>query len=261
MTAMTDPAALSRPESACTLVCVHGAGCDASAWEPLRGPAEQRGWTLEAVDLPGHGANREEPLASVGAMARWLVAELDRRRIDRPVLLGHSMGSLVALQAAATAGARIAALAMLGTAWPMRVAPKFLAMAGDAPEQAMARMVAASYGPAVAAGAQPEGFWPPAEFAAMLRRQQAGWTGGSLLALDLAACDADADSAALAAQWHGPTLLLLGDHDRMTPPDGAATLQAALPQARTVRLDTGHMLMAENPPAVAAALAGWLAHC
>ena len=255
---MSDTTLPPVPPPGSTCIAVHGAGCDAAVWGPLRALLAQRGGELDAVNLPGHGDNRTAPLAAIGAMAAWLNEEVARRRLVRPILVGHSMGALVAVQAAALAGERIGGLVMLGVAWPMRVHPKLLAMARDLPEQAMERMVAAAY--AEASWAQtPEQYWPPAEFAAMLRRQQAGWSAASLLALDLAACDADEDSQALAAQWHGPTLFLLGDHDRLTPPDGAAGLQAALPQARTVRLNTGHMLMAENPAGVADALTDWLA--
>lgn len=237
-----------------TLVAVHGAGCDATVWVPLAARLRPLGWTLDAVELPGHGGNRAEPLATIAEMADWLACTLRQRApTPPPLLLGHSMGALVALHAAARLGEAAGGLVLAGVAWPMRVSPRLLQLAAEQPEAAMDKMAAAAFA-ADPPAAQPAA---AAAFAHMLRRQQAGWAGGSLLARDLAACDGEQNALAAAAQWHGPTLLLLGERDRLTPPESAAPLQQALARARTERLAAGHMMMIEQPAACAAAIAGW----
>jgi pimeloyl-ACP methyl ester carboxylesterase len=60
-------------------------------------------------------------LDSVEALADWLLGLLDAAGVERAALVGHSMGSLIALEAAARAPQRVSHLAMLGTAFPMTV--------------------------------------------------------------------------------------------------------------------------------------------
>jgi len=72
---------------------------------------------------------------------------------------------------------------------------------------------------------------------------------------DLAACNAYQGALAAAARITAPTTLILGERDMMTPARAGKTLAAAIPQSRTVILPgAGHMLMAERPDAVLAAL-------
>jgi pimeloyl-ACP methyl ester carboxylesterase len=74
---------------------------------------------------------------------------------------------------------------------------------------------------------------------------------------DLSACNAYADALAAAAKISAPTTLVLGERDMMTPARAGKSLAAAIPQARTVVLPgAGHMLMAERPDELLAALAG-----
>jgi pimeloyl-ACP methyl ester carboxylesterase len=82
-------------------VLVHGAFGGAWIWEPLTRELEAAGHTVEAIDLPGCGADRT-PLAKVtlDAYARCVCAAL-RRGNEPSVLVGHSMGGMVITQAAA----------------------------------------------------------------------------------------------------------------------------------------------------------------
>ena len=56
-----------------------------------------------------------------------------------------------------------------------------------------------------------------------------------------------------------PTLVLVGDDDRLTPPELADEMAQGIPGARLVVVpDSGHLSTMEQPQAVNAALAGWL---
>ncbi|MFS2021820.1 alpha/beta fold hydrolase, partial [Massilia sp. CT11-108] len=65
-------------------------------------------------------------LATVEEMAAWLLDLLDAAGVGKAVLAGHSMGSLIALEAASRAPARVRALALVGSTWPMKVSDALL---------------------------------------------------------------------------------------------------------------------------------------
>jgi pimeloyl-ACP methyl ester carboxylesterase len=79
-----------------------------------------------AVDLPGHGRSGGAAKTSVEELAQWVLAVLDAAGAAKAMLAGHSMGSLIALEAAFLAPGRISHLAMLGSTYPMKVSPALL---------------------------------------------------------------------------------------------------------------------------------------
>ena len=76
---------------------VHGAGFDHSVFGLQSRYFGYHGWNVLALDLPAHGRSEGPPIATVGAMADWVVAALEKLSIAKAALVGHSMGSLVAL--------------------------------------------------------------------------------------------------------------------------------------------------------------------
>jgi pimeloyl-ACP methyl ester carboxylesterase len=80
-------------------VFVHGALHDHSVWTLLARWFAHHGHGVLAVDLPGHGRRAGPAAAQRAAMADWLLALLDAARRAARRLVGHSMGSLIALEA------------------------------------------------------------------------------------------------------------------------------------------------------------------
>ena len=107
------------------VVFVHGALHDHSVWILQSRYLAHHGQAVLAVDLPGHGRSGGEALG-VAAAGRWLAGLIEACGVRRSALVGHSMGSLIALEAAAHLGARASALVMVGTGYPMKVSPKLL---------------------------------------------------------------------------------------------------------------------------------------
>jgi pimeloyl-ACP methyl ester carboxylesterase len=105
---------------AAPLIMVHGAFCGGWSFERFRRPFEAAGHAVSAPDLPGHGARRAEGVAglSVRRYAQALADEI-RSSPERPVVLGHSMGGLVAALAAAQTPVK--ALIMLAPSPPWGV--------------------------------------------------------------------------------------------------------------------------------------------
>ncbi|MGE5336670.1 MAG: alpha/beta fold hydrolase, partial [Gemmatimonadota bacterium] len=119
------------------VVFLHGAQHDHSVWILQSRYLAHHGFSVLALDLPGHGRSDGAPLASVEEIAGRLAAELAKLATLRFLLVGHSMGSLIALEIARRMRERIAGVALLGTAAPMRVSDALLAATRDDPAAAM----------------------------------------------------------------------------------------------------------------------------
>ena len=230
-----------------TIVFVHGAAQDHSVWALQSRYFAYHGTNVLAVDLPGHGQSTGPALTSVPALADWLIALLDASGVARAALVGHSMGSLAALDAAGRHAQRVSKLALLGCSVPMPVSDLLLAAARADDHVAYELIVGWSFSDAHQLGgnAQP-GVWMTGNGLRLLERTRPG-----VLYADLRAChDYDAGLTA-AAGVRCPVLLIAGQRDQMAPPRNAQPLIAALADQRLVTISgCGHSLMVEAPDAV-----------
>lgn len=236
-----------------SIVLIHGAGFDHTAWALHSRYFAHHGHSVLVPDLPGHGRSQGPALRSVAEMADWIAALLDAARATKAHLIGHSMGSLVALEAAARHPQKVSALGLIGTSAAMAVGPDLL-KAAEANDQAAIDMVSIwglGFG-AELGGSLAPGLWMHGGAQRVLQACAPG-----VLHSDLAACNSYADALAAAAKVKVPTTLILGERDMMTPAKAGKALAAAIPNARTVVLrGAGHMLMAERPDELLAALTG-----
>ncbi len=240
------------------IVFVHGALHDHSVWNLLARWFAHHGHAVLAVDLPAHGRSEGPPLASVEALADWTLALLDAAGVREAAFAGHSMGSLVALEAAARAPERATKLVMIGAAYPMKVSDALLATARDHPLRAIDMVNAFSHSTFAPKPSFPgPGMWLHGSNRALMRRIQAGanrggWQG-NLFEHDFRLCDAYAGGLDAAARVRCPATLVLGARDQMTPARAARDIAAAL-KARIITLPAGHALMTEAPNALIDAL-------
>ncbi|GAB4372640.1 MAG: alpha/beta hydrolase [Kiloniellaceae bacterium] len=226
------------------IVFLHGAGLDHTVWAlPARYFAHHDRAVL-AVDLPGHGKSEGGALTSIAAMADWVMKLLDEVGAEQAALAGHSMGALVALNAAARHGGRVRALALMGAAPKMPVHPDLLAAAAANDHAAFDLMTSWGFGPAgQLGGAKVPGSWLMGGGERLLERIAPG-----VLSADLAACNAYAEGLADAAKVACPTAVVMGSEDRMTPARAGAKLVAAIPGAQGIVIPAcGHMMLAEKP--------------
>jgi pimeloyl-ACP methyl ester carboxylesterase len=241
------------------VVLVHGAGNDHSVWTHQARHLAHHGFAVLAPDLPGHGRSGGVPLASIEALADWLLAVLDETGIGQAALVGHSMGSLVALHAAATQPERVTRLALVGSVAPMPVAEPLLAAARHAPDSAHAMINQWSFTPRSQLGASAS----PGMYLPNLNRQLMARQRDGVLANDLAACNAYQQGLEAAARVRCPTALLCAARDQMTPRRAVQPLCEALANVpggvRMITIDAaGHAMMAEAPDAVTDSLRGYL---
>jgi pimeloyl-ACP methyl ester carboxylesterase len=230
---------------------LHGAGLDHSVWALQSRWFSHHGWSVLAFDLPGHGRSEGEPLASIEAMADWVIRALAAAGVPRAKLVGHSMGSLVALEAAHRHPDKVSALALAGAAAAMPVSAELLA-AARANDHAAVDMVSlwGTGFTATLGGSKAPGLWMLGGAGRLLERAAPG-----VLFAGLAACNAYRGGLEAAASIGVPAMLILGERDMMTPAKAGRALAAAIKGARLrVFPGAGHMLMAERPDDVLKAL-------
>ena len=236
------------------VVFIHGALHDHSVWTLLARWFAHHGHGVLAVDQPGHGRSGGAPLASVEALADWLLALLDAAGVKKASLVGHSMGSLIALEAAARAPERAEALVMIGTAYPMKVSEALLETARTAPLKAIDMVNVFSHSTLAAKPSHPgPGTWLHGANRALMRRVQAGQTAVNLFHHDFGVCDRYAGGLEAAAKVTCRVSMILGERDQMTVPRQSREIAVAL-KARVHTVAAGHALMTEAPDAVLAAL-------
>lgn len=264
-----------------TAVFIHGAQNDHSVWILQTRYFAHHGFNVLAVDLPGHGRNNGAPLKTVEAMSEWLLALLEAANVRRALLIGHSMGSLIALETATRTSPRleIGGIALVASAYPMHVSKLLLDAANHDQPAAITMVNKWSHANFVQKPSCPgPGFYVLGGSQRLMehiaRRDQrstakgtegsntaSSWmrpttntnTSGdpdSVFFTDFMACDTYQNGDVAASEIRCPTLFLLGRRDAMTPPKAAKSIISAIPHAKVVLIDSGHALMAEQPEAV-----------
>lgn len=230
------------------IVFIHGSGDSARVWDEVIARLPE--YQSVALDLPGHGALADAPLAdvSVSSYAEWVRSELARIGVQRMTVVGHSLGGAIALRLALDAPQVVGRLGLVGAGARLRVAPAFLAAAEAAEENgpgATPEIVRVSF--AESHGSLADAY--------SLTRQP---TAPGALFRDLSACDVFNVMAELDAISQ-PTLIVVGAEDRMTPVKYATYLHDHISGSELVIVPgSGHYVQIEYPQRTADALRAWL---
>lgn len=225
-----------------SVVFVHGAGMDHTVWGQQTRYMAHHGFNVLAVDLPGHGKTPGDPLSSIEAMAAWLNRFIDASGAAPAIIVGHSMGTLVALEAAAEKPEQVRALMLCGSSAQMGVHPVLVEAAEQNRILAPELMSAWGHGPKAHRGGNiASGVWLVGGAVRLLERARPG-----VIASELKTCAAYKGAVAAAERINVPVMILSGRYDKMTPVKASAPLAAELADARThVIDDAGHMMMLE----------------
>ena len=241
-----------------TAVFIHGAQHDHSVWALQSRYFAHHGLNVLAFDLPGHCRSEGPAKQTIEALADWLADALDAAGAARALVVGHSMGSLVALEFAARYPARALGAALVATAVPMVVSDALLDAALNREPEAIDLVNRWSHSTIAAKPSCPApGFWLHGVNQRLMERVSARGEA-HLFHTDFSACNAYANGLASAAQVRCPVRLVLGAKDMMTPARATRALIDALKSAGvpvdTVTLDAGHALMSEQPDSTLDAL-------
>ena len=238
-----------------TVVFVHGAGLDHSGFGLQSRYFGYHGRNVLALDLPGHGRSDGPALPDVQGMADWVSRVLQTLKIAKAAVVGHSMGSLVALEFAARHPEQAERIAFCAIAFPMKVSAPFLEAARANDYAAFDMSTIWGHAAQVPLGGNPNpGMWMYGDTLARLERLAPG-----VLHADLKACNDYAAGFESAAKVKCPALFILGRRDVMTPLRSAQVLRDKFSNGRTVEIPvSGHSLMAEAPDEVLDALIGFI---
>lgn len=234
-----------------SIVFIHGAANDHSVWTLQARYFANHGFNALAVDLPGHGRSFAPAKSTIRQYSDWLIGLLDAGAIGKAVMVGHSMGSLIALDVAAQFPQRVAKLALLGVSVPMPVADALLDAARHRPQEAIDMLNIWGHASQTQRGASPvPGTSVMRAYKCLLEKCSPG-----VLASDLAACHEFILNGAQFAAIQAKTLVLSGSRDMMTPPKANVLIAQQIVNARLQSLSgIGHAMMQEAPGTVLDAL-------
>jgi pimeloyl-ACP methyl ester carboxylesterase len=223
--------------------CLHGLADTLEVWDDLAGPLAERG-RLVRIDQRGHGESGAPPgPCSRADLARDALRVLDALAIDRAIVIGHSVGGIVAMAAALAAPARVAGLVLIGTAsrCSERTAAWYERIALAAEQDGGDGLMRAIYGEGTGRRARGD-----AQAIAQVARMLTSLYGDPLTPkLGAIGC---------------PVLLLVGEKDLMGP-KASQIIRDALPPGRAeliVLPGCGHWLQLDAPAEVIGALDRWL---
>jgi pimeloyl-ACP methyl ester carboxylesterase len=246
-----------------TVVFIHGVVNDHSVWVLQSRYLANHGYNVLAVDLPGHCKSQGEAPATVEEAAGFIAALLDAAGLQRVALVGHSWGSLIALQAAAKLKQRITHLVLVGTAYPMKVSQALLDASLNEPMKALTMINVFSRSTLAAPPSSlGPGTWVYGASMALGRRVLASNAQVNVFHRGFKACDSYTNGEQAMAEVTCPVLFILGDQDQMTQAKAAqllvGTARSHGKQVQVTHLPVGHHQMTELPDATLHALQKFL---
>ena len=242
-----------------SVIFIHGVLNDHSVWILQSRYLANHGWNVLALDLPGHCRSAGEPPTTVEEAADFVIALMAAAGLQKAALVGHSFGSLIALEAAARAPDRVSHLVLVGTTFPMKVSPALLESSLKQPFKAIDMVNIFSHSTlAPPPSVLGPGTWLYGGSRALMTRVLASNPVVNLFHTGFKACDDYRNGAAAMTQVTAPTLFILGRQDQMTAPKTAQSLIGKATHGQVVLLDAGHQLMTEAPEGVLFALRDFL---
>lgn len=211
------------------IVYIHGSGCDAKLWTH-----QLEGVGGYAINLPNHGLSDGAEINSVDDYA-YFVAEAVGKLLGEAIFVGHSLGGAIAQKLYLNHKDVVKALILVGTGVRLRVLPELLEELRNNPEKAVDTIVNMAFSRKVK------------EFEEV---RKTFLKNSKILLKDLEICDKfdllnDYKSSKIKIDV--PTLIVVGDNDKLTPVKYSEFLNQKIEDSKLVVLQGGHMIMLEQP--------------
>ena len=225
------------------IIFVHGSGLSHITWVLQTRYFAFHGYSVLAIDLPGHGYSEGPSLRSMEEMGDWIADVIDATDLQNASLVGHSQGCLVTMETASRYPNKVKSLSLMGGGGAIPMNPELLNLAENGDPKAVDLMMDWAHGPAGHFGGHP---------VPGLHHINIGGTivlNGSVkeaLGVDFRACDNYKNGFEAAKKIQCPTLNILGEYDRMIPiKEGKKLADVILGSKIEIIPNCGHMILLE----------------
>ena len=225
------------------IIFLHGAGMDHTVWNLQSRYFAHRNYSVLAIDFPGNGRSRGICLESIEQMADWIPNLIESAGLKFAIIVGHSMGALVALECATRHSRLVSGICLIGVSPEMPVNENLLNAAKNNDPLAYDLVTSWSHSHFGHFGKTPvPGLSLMGGSKALMNSVPKGSLG-----IGLNACNIYKNGLDSAKKVRCPTLCILGNEDKMTPARKGEEIANAIPDAKThIIKDCGHMIMLEQ---------------
>ena len=226
------------------IIFIHGSGLSHITWVLQTRYFAFHGYSVLAIDLPGHGYSEGPALESIEEQGKWIADVIDSVGVKEASLVGHSQGCLVTLECTARNPNKIKTLSLMGGAGAIPMNPELLSLAENNDPKAVDLMMDWAHGPAGHFGGHPVPGLYHINTGGMLAKSR---TIKSTLGVDFRACDNYKNGFEAAKKIKIPTLSILATGDKMCPVKEGKKLADLIEGSKVEIIDNcGHMMLLEE---------------
>ena len=220
-----------------TVVFLHGSGLSHIVWSLTEQFFSNKKFNVLSIDLPGHGNSEGPCLDSIEKIADWLEQVFEELKLKNIILVGHSQGCLEALEYSFKYKDRLKKIVFVGGSYRMPVNKDLIDLALDGDSDAVKLMMKWGYeGSKKFIGGNP-----------VEKIIQSPRDISEILAIDLIACNNYKNGLEAAKAINCPTLLILGELDKMVNLEAGKKFSDLVKNSITHIINgSGHMIMIEK---------------
>ena len=220
-----------------TIVFLHGSGLSHIVWSLTEQFFSNKNFNVLSIDLPGHGNSDGPCIDSIEKISDWLEKVFKKLNLNNLILVGHSQGCLEILEYAFKYKERLKKLVLVGGSNKMPVHPDLINLAQNGDSDAVKLMMKWGYeGSKKFIGGNP-----------VEKIIQSPRDISEILAIDLIACNNYKNGPDAAKAIGCPTLLILGELDKMVNLKAGKKFSDLVKNSTTHVINgSGHMIMIEK---------------
>ena len=220
-----------------TIVFLHGSGLSHIVWSLTEQFFSNKKFNVLSIDLPGHGNSEGPCLDSIEKIADWLEKVFEELKLKNIILVGHSQGCLEALEYSFKYKDRLKKIVFVGGSYRMPVNKDLIDLATDGDSDAVKLMMKWGFeGSKKFIGGNP-----------VEKIIQSPRDISEILAIDLIACNNYKNGLEAAKAISCPTLLILGELDKMVHLEAGKKFSDLVKNSITHIINgSGHMIMIEK---------------
>jgi pimeloyl-ACP methyl ester carboxylesterase len=226
------------------IVFIHGSGLTHMCWVLQTRYFAFHGYSVLALDLPGHGLSEGDSLKTIEEQADWVKDVIQAVGVKEASLVGHSQGCLVTIECTAKNPDMIKTICLMGGAGAIPMNPLLLELAENNDSKAVDLMMDWAHGPSGHFGGHPvPGLYHLNTGSMLVQSKEIKNT----LGVDFRACDNYKNGFQAAKKINVPTLCILGDEDKMCPVKEGEKLADKIKKSEVNIIEkSGHMMLLEE---------------